>query len=59
MDNSLSSPGLGLFHYPMRLLARWLRLPPPRFAVEVTRGLPVPMPDGTRLLADHYAPRGA
>ena len=39
------------------LLARLLRLPPPRHAVSVERDIPVPMPDGIRLLADHYFPR--
>lgn len=41
------------------LLARALSLPPPRFLVRVTRDLPVPMPDGPRLFADHYGPRAA
>jgi putative CocE/NonD family hydrolase len=43
---------------PRHLLALSLRLPPPRNAVEVRRDIPIPMPDGARLLADHYAPRG-
>lgn len=46
----------GLFDFPRQLLALTLRLPPPRAAVRVQRGIPVPMPDGTRLYADHYAP---
>jgi putative CocE/NonD family hydrolase len=41
------------------LLARWLRLPPPRYAVSVERDIPVPMPDGVRLLTDHFFPRAA
>lgn len=52
------SLGVGLL--PGRaLLARSLRLPPPRFLVRVKRDLAVAMPDGVRLFADHYAPRGA
>lgn len=48
--------GLGLL--PARaMLARSLRLPPPRNLVAVRRDVPVPMPDGARLYADHYAPR--
>jgi len=42
---------------PRRLLAQALRLPPPRNTVSVRRGIPIAMPDGARLLADHYAPR--
>lgn len=41
------------------LLARALRLPTPRFLVQVARDIPVPLPDGTRLFADHYWPRAA
>lgn len=29
------------------------------YAVRVTRNIPVPMPDGVNLLADHYTPAGA
>jgi len=39
------------------LLARLLGLPPPRYAVSVERDIPVPMPDGICLLADHYFPK--
>jgi uncharacterized protein len=42
---------------PRHLLALALRLPAPRNAVVIRRALPVTMPDGARLLADHYAPR--
>ncbi len=41
------------------LVARALRLPPPRTGVTVERDLAVPMPDGVTLLADHYVPRTA
>jgi putative CocE/NonD family hydrolase len=41
-----------------RLLTRWMRLPPAETrAVVITRDRQIPMPDGTILLADHYAPR--
>lgn len=39
------------------ILARLLGLTPPRHAVDVERAIPVPMPDGVRLLTDHFAPR--
>jgi len=41
------------------LLARLLKLPPPQFGVAVERSIPVTMPDGARLFADHYLPKGA
>jgi putative CocE/NonD family hydrolase len=41
-----------------RLNTSALRLPRNRFRVSTRRDLPVPMPDGTILLADHYAPVG-
>jgi uncharacterized protein len=47
----------GIYHYRRAILARLLKLPPPRYEVTVQRDIPVPMPDGVRLLADHYAPR--
>lgn len=37
-------------------MSRALRLPPPSTGYLVHRGLPVPMRDGVRLRADHYAP---
>lgn len=40
------------------LIARWLALPPPRFAVAVERDLRVPAFDGVALAADHYYPAG-
>jgi putative CocE/NonD family hydrolase len=40
-----------------RLLARLLKMPPPRCGVSVVRDIPVVMPDGIRLFSDHYAPR--
>jgi uncharacterized protein len=41
------------------LLARLLKLPPPRFGVTVQRDIPVKMPDGARLFTDHYRPKVA
>ena len=41
------------------LLARLLKLSPPWFGVEVQGGIPVTMPDGPRLFADHYRPRAS
>jgi putative CocE/NonD family hydrolase len=41
-----------------RLLGRLWRLPPPAFAVDRVQGIPVPMRDGVKLLADIYHPRG-
>ena len=37
-------------------MSRGLRLGPRRYAITIDRGVPVPMRDGTILLADHYAP---
>jgi putative CocE/NonD family hydrolase len=41
------------------LLARLLKLPPPRNAVGVRRAIPILMPDGVCLLTDHYFPKTA
>ena len=42
-----------------RLVSWLLRLPPAQtHDLVVTRDIPIPMPDGVVLLADHYAPRG-
>ncbi len=38
------------------LYAQVLRLPPVKQGVKVERALPIPMPDGVRLIADHYTP---
>ena len=41
-----------------RLVARILKLPPAEtYEVDVQKNIPIPMPDGVILLADHYAPR--
>jgi putative CocE/NonD family hydrolase len=51
--------GLGMYRYRRSLLARLLKLPPPRYAVSVQRDIPVPMPDGVRLFTDHYFPNAS
>jgi predicted acyl esterase len=56
---SLALLGAGIYRYRRSLLARLLKLPPPCCAVGVERDLPVVMPDGARLFADHYFPRMA
>ncbi|MCB8960652.1 MAG: CocE/NonD family hydrolase [Ardenticatenales bacterium] len=38
--------------------ARKLGLPPVRNRVKTSRNIPIPMPDGVKLMADHYAPAG-
>jgi len=40
-------------------MSRPLKLAPKRNKITVARGIPVPMRDGTVLLADHYAPVGS
>jgi hypothetical protein len=42
-----------------RIAGRFFRLPPRTNRVTVERDIKVPMPDGTFLLTDHYAPIGA
>lgn len=49
--------GCVVYHYRRSLIASVFRLPPPRHGVSVTRDIPVAMPDGVRLLTDHYAPK--
>ncbi len=46
------------YTFRRHILARLLKLPPPDFAVDVDRGIPVTMPDGVRLYTDHYYPNG-
>lgn len=48
---------LGVYRFRRRLVARLLRLPPPRCGVKVERNIPLAMPDGVHLLTDHYAPQ--
>ena len=45
------------FLFRRALLARLLKLPPPRCGVSVERNIPVAMPDGVRLFTDHFAPK--
>ena len=56
---SLGALGLGLYRQRRQVLARLLGLPPPRYAVGVACRIPVTMPDGVRLMTDHYFPRAA
>lgn len=48
---ALASPGVRRW-----LWARLLGLPPARYGVRASRDIAVPMPDGARLMTDHYAP---
>lgn len=48
-----------LYKTHRRLIAWWFDLPPPQYRVTVERNVPVPMPDGVILLADHYQPKKA
>lgn len=48
---------MSLFTFRRQIIARLLRLPPVRCMVGVERNVPVPMPDGVVLMADHYFPR--
>lgn len=60
---SVVALGIGLvyllFRARERLIARLLRLPLPRYRVDIQRDLPIPMSDGVRLYADHLLPREA
>jgi putative CocE/NonD family hydrolase len=56
---ALALAGFGIYRYRRMLLARLLKLPPPRCGVRVQRDIPVPMPDGVRLFTDHYIPKAA
>src|SRR2546429_1403079 len=56
---ALQSTGEYLMSFTSRLVSRLLHLPPAQtHDIAVTRDIPIPMPDGVVLLADHYAPRG-
>jgi uncharacterized protein len=46
--------------FTSRLISRLMHLPPAHtHDIAVTRDIPIPMPDGVVLFADHYAPRGS
>lgn len=46
--------------FTSRLMSRLMHLPPAQTrTLAVTHDIPIPMPDGVVLLADHYAPRGS
>jgi uncharacterized protein len=55
----LAAVGMGAYAYRRSILARLLELPPPRCGVRVERDIPIVMPDGVRLYADHYWPQAA
>lgn len=49
--------GLSLYQYRRHLIGQALRLRPPRYGVQVQRGIKILMPDGALLAADLYTPR--
>lgn len=49
--------GVSLYQFRARIIARFLHLSPPRHKFTVTRNVEIPMRDGVKLKADHYAPR--
>lgn len=56
---ALAMVGVGIYGARRSILARLLKLPPPRNGVGVERNIPVPMPDGVHLLTDHYYPKAS
>lgn len=48
----------GIYGFRRQIFSRLLQLRRPRHRVTVRRGVPIPMPDGVALIADHYKPRG-
>jgi putative CocE/NonD family hydrolase len=54
----LAAASAGIYVYRWAILARLLGLPAPRYRARVERDIPVEMPDGARLYADHYWPAG-
>ncbi len=48
---------LAVYRYRWPIIGWLLGFPPARYEVGVTRGIPVPMPDGVALMTDHYFPR--
>src|SRR5260221_1862307 len=55
----LRRTGEHLMSFTSRLVSRLMHLPPAQsHDIAMTRDIPIPMPDGVVLLADHYAPRG-
>jgi len=55
----LGLAGFGVYYHRRSLLARLIGLSRPRYRVTVTQGIPVPMPDGVRLMTDHYSPQAS
>jgi putative CocE/NonD family hydrolase len=50
--------GIGAYILRRRMIARFMKLQPPRYGVKITRRIMVPMPDGVHLSADLYQPKG-
>ncbi len=48
-----------VYAFRRRLIGWWLDLPPGQYNLTVTRNVPIPMPDGVILRADHYQPKPA
>ena len=48
--------GVSVYQFRRQLIGQALRLRPPRYRVDVERGLQIPMPDGVILAADLYSP---
>lgn len=48
---------IGAYVTRRQWLARALNLTPSKYAVDVERGVAIAMPDGVRLIADHYFPK--
>ncbi|MCL4247362.1 MAG: CocE/NonD family hydrolase [Anaerolineae bacterium] len=47
---------VAVFVLRRRIIALWLKVPPPRNRVRIERGVQIVTPDGIRLASDHFAP---
>ena len=50
--------GVGAYILRRRMIARMMKIQPPRYGVKATRGLSIPMKDGVKLSADLFQPKG-
>jgi uncharacterized protein len=50
--------GLGMYGLRRQWIGRWLHLQPARNGVVIKRDLGIQMPDGVKLVMDHYIPKG-
>ncbi|MCO5188078.1 MAG: CocE/NonD family hydrolase [Anaerolineae bacterium] len=57
--STVAAAGAGLYALRRQVIARALALPPVTTDVTVERGVPISMPDGTVLVADHYRPKSS